>query len=59
MFEIKKRINHYTKNPLGLTGDFIVIKKTVSKMLFLYTFSLLSENNLTLDVPYTIISLEI
>lgn len=31
MFEIKNRINYYTKNPLGLTGNFIVMKKTVSK----------------------------
>lgn len=31
MFEIKKRINYYTKNPLGLKGNFIVMKKTVSK----------------------------
>lgn len=31
MFEMKNRINYYTKNPLGLTGNFIVMKKTVSK----------------------------
>lgn len=31
LFEIKNRINYYTKNPLGLTGEFIVMKKTVSR----------------------------
>lgn len=31
LFEMKKRINFYTKNPLGLTGEFIVLKKTVSR----------------------------
>lgn len=31
LFEIKKRINYYTKNPFGLTGNVIVMKKTVSK----------------------------
>lgn len=31
LFEIKKRINYYTKNPLGLTREYIVMKKTVSR----------------------------
>lgn len=49
LFEIKKRINYYTKNPLGLTGNFIVMNKTVSKNAVPYTFSSLARNNLTLD----------
>lgn len=32
LFKIKKRINYYNANPLRLTGEFIVMKKTVSKI---------------------------